>query len=218
MKRTLRWVWLVLVVGALATVGGCKLFNADPIADFDWSPNEPLARTEVEFESTATDDEGGLFGGGGIVSYDWDFDDNDSSTNENPTHEFTKSGEYDVELTVTDDAGGTDSVTKTVEITPSIDGRWRGYIVDPGRIQDDLELEISHSVSGGIQGTAYWGGVSLACSDMSFNPTTKQVRFSLFDLGIRLDGTLDASETRIQGNWYILGAPAQLFTWDVALD
>jgi len=43
MKRSLRWVWLLLMVGALAAVGGCKLFNADPVADFDWSPNEPLA-------------------------------------------------------------------------------------------------------------------------------------------------------------------------------
>jgi hypothetical protein len=52
---------------------------------------------------------------------------------------------------------------------------------------------------------------------MSFDPTTKRVRFNLMELGIRLDGTLDASETRIEGDWYILGAPLQMWGWDVSL-
>jgi len=37
------------------------------------------------------------------------------------------------------------------------------------------------------------------------------------DLGVRLDGTLDASGTGIQGTWAVLGAPFQIFTWDVFL-
>jgi PKD repeat protein len=177
---------------------------------------EPLARTEVRFESTSTD-QGGLFGGGGIVTYDWDFDDGDSASSAKPTHEFPESGEYDVTLTVTDDAGETASVSKRVEITASLDGTWRGFIVDDNGIANDMELEISQSTSGGLQGSCFMLGAVLACDAMSFNPQTKQLRFNLMELGIRLDGTLNASETRIQGTWYILGTPINMWSWDVSL-
>jgi hypothetical protein len=216
MKSSLRWIGLAVLAGALAIVTGCSLFNAAPEADFDWSPNEPLARAEVEFEDDSTD-EGGLFGGGGIVSWDWDFDDGDSASGRNPTHEFETSGDYDVTLTVTDGGGKSSIVQKTVEITASLDGTWRGNIIDNNGIANDMELVIRHSATGGISGECYMLGAELACDAMSFDPTTKRVRFNLVDLGIRLDGTLDASETRIEGDWYILGAPVQMWGWDVSL-
>ena len=152
MKRSLRWVWLLLMVGALAAVGGCKLFNADPVADFDWSPNEPLARSEVRFEDESRD-EGGLFGGGGIVSWNWDFDDGDSASGQNPKHEFGKSGDYDVTLTVTDGGGKSNTVEKTIEVTPSLHGTWQGQIIDPGSNVVDFRLVLQHSATGGITGT-----------------------------------------------------------------
>lgn len=216
MGYRMRWVGVGLLVLSLSIVAGCSLFNSPPVANFTWSPLEPLARAEVEFESTSTD-EGGLFGGGGIVSYDWDFDDGDSASSANPTHEFAQGGDYSVTLTVTDSAGETTSVTKRVEITASIDGTWRGFIVDDNGIANDMELDISQSTSGGLQGSCYMLGAQLACDAMSFNPQTKQVRFNLMELGIRLDGTLDASGTRIQGTWYILGTPINMWSWDVAL-
>lgn len=216
MKNLVRWAAMGFAVVLLLAVGGCKLFNSPPVANFTWSPMEPLARSEIEFESTSTD-EGGLFGGGGIVSYDWDFDDGDSASSANPSHEFDKSGDYDVTLTVTDGSAASHAATKRVRITASLDGSWLGYIVDPNLVRNGIQLSISHSATGGIQGTAMWQGFPLAMSGISFNPGTKQLQFDLFDLGIRLDGTLDASETRIQGNWTIIGAPVQVFTWDVTL-
>ncbi len=217
MKRSFRWVGLSILAGAFVVVTGCSLFNSAPVASFDWSPNEPLARTEIEFEDMSTD-EGGLFGAGGVVSWNWDFDDGDSSTAQNPTHEYAKSGDYDVTLTVTDAGGKTTTIKKKVEITASIDGSWRGNIVDNNGIANDIELVISQSTSGGLSGSCYMLGAELACDAMSFNPTTKEVRFNLMELGIRLDGTLDASETRIQGDWYILGTPIDMWSWDVSLE
>lgn len=216
MKRTLRWVWLLLMVGALAAVGGCKLFNADPVADFDWSPNEPLARSEVKFEDESTD-EGGLFGGGGVVTWDWDFDDGDSASGRNPKHEFEKSGDYDVTLTVIDGGGKSNTVENTIEVTASLDGTWLGNIIDNTGFPNDMRLVIRHSATGGISGECYMLGAELACDAMSFDPTTKRVRFNLVELGIRLDGTLDASERRIEGNWYVLGVPLQMWSWDLSL-
>jgi PKD repeat protein len=216
MKRSLRWVLLLLMVGALAAVGGCKLFNADPVADFDWSPNEPLARSEVEFEDESTD-EGGLFGGGGVVTWDWDFDDGDSASGQNPKHEFEKSGDYDVTLTVTDGGGKSSTVEKTVEISPSLDGTWVGNIVAPGGNTVSLRLTFNHSATGGIQGNAEMLQLQMPCDAISFNPTTGQIRFTLWDLLIRLDGTLDASETRIQGDWTDIPTGVVWWSWDVSL-
>lgn len=157
-----------------------------------------------------------MFGGGGIVSWNWDFGDNDSSTTANPKHEYDKSGAYTVRLTVTDDGGETATISKQVTVTPSVRDRWRGYIEGSGGFLNDLELVFTHSATGGIQGTAYMLQAALSCSSVSFDPAAKRLQFQLIDLGIRLDGTLDASENRIVGDWFVLGAPFAGWGWDVA--
>ena len=216
MKHAIRWAAAGLVLALLVTVAGCSLSNSPPVANFSWTPMEPLARTEVRFESTSTD-QGGLFGGGGIVTYDWDFDDGDSASNADPKHEFDKSGDYDVTLTVTDGSAATASVTKRVEITPSLDGTWIGTIVAPGGATVGLQLRLSHSASGGIQGNAQMINLQMPCDAISFNPTTGQIRLTLWDLRIRLDGTLDASGTRIQGDWTDIPTGVVWWSWDVTL-
>lgn len=214
--RLLRGLKLVCVAGFVLSLVGCGLFNAPPTANFTWSPLEPLARTEISFTDLSTD-AGGLFGGGNIVSWNWQFGDSDSSTAPNPKHEYDKSGSYTVTLTVTDDSGDTATFTRQILVTPSVDGTWRGEIVNPGGWTDQLDLEFDHSTSGGIQGHGFYVGVRIAVTGVSFSPTTKRISFELPDLGIRLEGTLDASETRITGNWYALGAPLQGFSFDVTL-
>jgi PGF-pre-PGF domain-containing protein len=52
-----------------------------------------------------------------IKNYTWDFDDGDTATGEEVSHEFD-SGTYDVELTVYDTAGNKDTDTITVDVDP----------------------------------------------------------------------------------------------------
>ena len=55
-------------------------------------------------------------------SYSWDFGDNESSTEENPTHTYSEDGDYIVELTATNECGSV-TVTQTVTIvTPPTAG------------------------------------------------------------------------------------------------
>ncbi|TSD13502.1 hypothetical protein DP107_11795, partial [Haloglomus irregulare] len=64
----------------------------------------------VSFDGTGSTDNVG------IVSYDWDFDDDGTTaTGQTTSHTFDSPGTYTVELTVTDAAGNTD--TGTVEVT-----------------------------------------------------------------------------------------------------
>ncbi len=215
MKRFATGLKVGLLVAAVAALAGCSLFNQAPAANFMWSPFEPLARAEISFNDQSSDT-GGLFGGGGITQWRWDFGDGDSSTAPNPKHAYDKSGQYTVQLTVTDDAGESTTISKTVNVAPSLNGTWSGWLDDGTGFLLDMTLDFSHS-TGSIQGTCRMLATTLNCAGTSFDPVAKTVRFELFDLGIRLEGTLDAAERRIQGRWFVIGVPVTVATWDVQL-
>jgi PKD repeat protein len=78
---------------------------------------------KVHFRNRSTSD---LQSGAAIVRYIWDFDSNvdtsgdgtpdndEDSTIENPIHSYSRTGRYNVKLTVRDSHGGTDSITREV--------------------------------------------------------------------------------------------------------
>jgi len=70
---------------------------AKPTANFDYSPTAPDVRDEISFEdkSSAVDP-------ATIETWAWDFGDDSTSTDQNPTHAYTAMGTYTVSLTVTD--------------------------------------------------------------------------------------------------------------------
>jgi len=51
-----------------------------------------------------------------IVSWEWDFGDGTTSTEQNPTHSYEEAGSYQVKLTITDSNDYSDTVTKFVNI------------------------------------------------------------------------------------------------------
>jgi gliding motility-associated-like protein len=53
---------------------------------------------------------------GNIVSYEWDFGDGTTSTEINPTHTYNDAGEYTVMLTVVNDEGCINTISKPVKI------------------------------------------------------------------------------------------------------
>jgi len=83
------------------------------------------SKLEVEFQaSTSRVKEGekvrfygDVAGGFTPYSYEWDFGDGKTSTDESPTHAYANDGTYTVSLTVTDDRGNTYTETRTEYIT-----------------------------------------------------------------------------------------------------
>ena len=76
------------------------------------SPHPALGKVgvAVTFDaSNSTDD-------GTIAKWLWEFGDGSTSTAEKTTHAFATAGSYDVKLTVTDDNGQSDSVTRRIRI------------------------------------------------------------------------------------------------------
>jgi len=199
--RSLRFIKLVCVVGLALVVAGCALFDSPPTAQFTWTPSEPMSKLQVTFTDLSTDS-GGPFGGGGIVSWIWDFGDSSTSTAPSPKHTYQKGGTYTVRLTVTDDAGQQATFSRQITVTPSLDGTWSGFITNIFFIPIALTLNLSHSSTGNISGMVTIGAVSQPATGGSFNPATREVQVNCAGFDLILRGTLDATETRIEGYWY----------------
>ena len=103
-----------------------------PVAAFTFSPPDPLVHEVVTFDaSTSTPD------GGEIVSYTWDFGDENIITTSNPiiTHAYSTYRTFTVTLNVTDSEGKWDTESKqiTVEKAPVADFTWDPYCPQRGQ-------------------------------------------------------------------------------------
>jgi len=215
--RRRRWAVFGLLLVVVGLLTGCALFDQAPTANFTWAPSDPLARTDVQFTDLSTDT-GGLFGGGGVVSWIWDFGDNDSSPSQNPKHEYENGGTYTVKLTVTDGGGNTAITQRTITVIPSLDGRWTGWLTNGGTLtQLSLQLDLNHSASGGITGTISIQGLRTdALNSVQFNPSSREVQITALVYGITLRGTLNAAEDRISGYWYNANTGQRIEDWSVS--
>ncbi len=125
--------------------------NIPPTASFIYITNE----LTVEFTNTSTDPDGT------IVSNEWDFGDGNTSTVQHPTHTYAASGTYMVTLTVTDDDGATDSLSRsvTVDAPPpgTINLTAEGY-----KIRGVCYVGLTWSGATGINVNIYRNGVLVA--------------------------------------------------------
>ncbi|HEC81565.1 MAG TPA: PKD domain-containing protein, partial [Thermoplasmatales archaeon] len=90
--------------------------NVPPLANATYSPSNPLPGDAVQFTDLSTDDDGV------VVSWLWNFGDNNESTEQNPLHKYSYKGIYNVTLTVWDDDGATDALTLQLHVglTPPV--------------------------------------------------------------------------------------------------
>ncbi len=86
--------------------------NELPVADFIFSPENPGIGNAVYFTSLSTDSDGT------IESYEWNFGDGSFSSAENPIHTYSPAEPaiFNIKLTVTDDQGGTGTVTQQITV------------------------------------------------------------------------------------------------------
>jgi PKD repeat protein len=78
-------------------------------AIFTFLPAEPRVNETVQFIDQSV---------GNIVRWLWDFGDGEGSTEQNPSHKYTASGTYTVQLLVEDRTGATDITSEEITVRP----------------------------------------------------------------------------------------------------
>jgi PKD repeat protein len=98
---------LALIILVLSTLVGCG--TAAPQAKFTATPANGPPPLEIQFSDKST---------GNISSWEWDFGDNETSTEQNPIHIYESHGNYTVSLTVRGPEGDNTEVKKDyIEVT-----------------------------------------------------------------------------------------------------
>jgi len=110
--------------------------NKDPVAVANF-PVVEWQGAEIQFDGSGSYDPDGE-----IVKYLWDFDDGTTSNEIQPTHTFTTPKGYDVSLTVTDDEGATNTVTKGLRIIDYDLGVWVTTDYDGNFDETKLDLTV----------------------------------------------------------------------------
>jgi predicted ribosomally synthesized peptide with SipW-like signal peptide len=100
-----------------------------PEADFSYTKEN---RTVTFNASSSTDDKG-------IGSYSWNFGDGETGSGEVVEHTYNESGSYDVELTVTDTSGQTDTSTRQVTVGETGDNETTVYTAVQGNTTVELQ-------------------------------------------------------------------------------
>ncbi len=85
--------------------------NQPPLVTFSFTPTEPKVSETVEFDASGSTDDGE------IVRYQWEFGDGETGEGQTITHIYKTVGAFTVKLTVTDDRGAKNSLSRTVTVT-----------------------------------------------------------------------------------------------------
>ena len=109
---------LLLLAGASVFVG-CPP-QTGPKAAFKAEPESGPAPLTVQFTDLS------LAGSEAISDWYWEFGDQQTSDQQDPSHEYSAPGAYAVTLTITTSVGSDTSPAKTIVVT-SIEGNWGGY-------------------------------------------------------------------------------------------
>ena len=120
-----------------------EIAYSEPSADFSISADIGFIGSEIAF----------TYESNGALTYDWDFGDGTSSTEENPGHVYESSGTFDVTLTITS-ASGTDTKNGSILILPSLTVPYE--LADGG----NLEVNTGHFGVENITGTPFEFGSS----------------------------------------------------------
>lgn len=105
-----RYVLVGALFIALALIGGCSLFQHEPVAQFDVQPVVIYAGTNVMFDGSDS------YSQSSVISYHWAFGDGEEADGQKVNHTYAQAGTYTVTLTVHDSAGAMASINQEIVV------------------------------------------------------------------------------------------------------
>ena len=125
--------------------------NEVPVAGFSFTPSD----LSVAFDGSLSTDSDGT-----VVGWAWQFGDGETATTQKPSHVYAEAGSYQVKLTVTDDDGGTDSITKSVTVTLPVPNEVpvAGFSFTPSDLSVAFDGSLSTDSDGTVVGWAWQFG------------------------------------------------------------
>ncbi len=120
--------------------------NRAPVASFTATP----ADLAVAFDATASTDPDGT-----VASSSWDFGDGTTGTGATPGHTYGAAGTYAVVLTVTDNAGATDTATKQLTVTRANQAPVASFTATPTNLAVAYDGTASTDPDGAVAGYAW---------------------------------------------------------------
>ena len=114
-RKPIAWIAASLPIVVLSTL--LATANTPPVAAFEVRSAPDGSATGVVFDASGSQDADGT-----IVSYQWLFGDGFSGSGVSKTHTYSTVSTYTVTLLVTDDEGGTNRLSRQIDLTQSLDG------------------------------------------------------------------------------------------------
>ena len=157
--------------------------NQNPIAAFVQNCNT----LSCTFDATTSSDPDGT-----ISSYDWDFGDGTTGNGVNPTHAYSLGGQYNVVLTITDNAGATDTSSVMVTVAPASSQPWvNEFHYDNDGTDSNEGIEIAGSAGTNLNGwtlVAYNGNGGTVYNTINLSGTIADQQGGFGTLNFALSG------------------------------
>ncbi|MFW6142027.1 MAG: PKD domain-containing protein [Candidatus Saliniplasma sp.] len=119
--------------------------NTPPNANFSFDPEQQVVGEEVRFECESTDIDGE------IEEWEWDFGDGTNGDDKYLSHSYDEERHYNVTLTVWDDEGASDNMTRTITVGEPPVARISEYKIVGNYTEegeDDYRMEVRLDGSG----------------------------------------------------------------------
>jgi PKD repeat protein len=161
--------------------------NVAPIAEYTYSPSSPTTNTIISFTDLSYDLDGI------IINWTWDFFDGNISYNQNPTHQYTNTGDYNVSLTIKDDDESTDIIHKIINVSKGVPIADFTYSPKSPTIQDIIQFTDSSTDTDGTIVNWTW---SFGDGNISYNqnPTHQYLSNGTYIVNLKVTDNDDLSD------------------------
>lgn len=185
------------------------LLNIYPLASFTHSSTSPTAEDIIQFIDSSFDLDGY------IVSWFWDFDDGNTSTEQNPQHKYSAAGNYTVKLTVTDNNGLNATYTKLITVKEEVivtdgsvtDGDKEGLLAPEGDERGRFVFTYLVAVSVIVVAEAIIGAIFILRKRKKVKEKEKGVAVEIFRLKLRCPACKETFEIESQKRPFKIKCP-----------